>query len=534
MPDTQIITPNFKYRAINSLMESFKAETNNLYFFYARPFEIDDDAEIDRPLSSTSYQVGIKSNILSLKRVNIVDLSLGAKKYEWVSGTVYTPYNDEIDLSQEQYYVITENENVYLCLDNSNNSPSVDMPTSTATDGFFKTTDDYTWKFLGNVPESQLRKFDLETHFPLLQNETIKDNAIPGTVNRIEINIAHHTHDDDVHLIPVISGEVIDEIPLYVHGTGDTIEGSQIDVGVDANGTINSLRRDSFLTNSVKYIESDDKWIPLHFLPNSPNVTGLAYGIAKLDVDNHIDRDTLYIINGGQGYNAQTCILAQSTCIAHAVFDDNNRLSRVDVKTYGRNFTTADVIPIVNPEKLNMFSFHPIISPAKGYGYNVFLDLQVSTLLTNVRIAYEESGGNFSTQNDFRTIGLLDDVEERSGEDIVPATSLTLSGMTTLEFEFQNDVIGFELNSIVQASNGAIGRIIDIDNNSKSIRIIQNVEDCNSIEFKSGYHIDNKNIINVTKSSYVEQSGSILYIDNRMPIERHPDQIETINFILTI
>lgn len=530
MPNTQILTQNFKYRLINSLLDSIKEDTNNLYFFYARPFEINDDSQIEKPENSTAYQTAIKSNILSLKRINAIDLALGTKRYEWLAGTKYVAYDDALDLSDKRYFIITDEGNVYLCL-NNNNTVSTYKPTSTSTE-FIVTEDGYVWKYLYTVSSGLQRKFNINEYIPLFQDENVKNNAIPGTINRIEIII----NDDEIDhstLIPNIPNIELDEIPLFIQGTGDVIRGSTINVMTNASGNIVAFDRASFRSNEVEYKSIGDKWVPVQFVPNHASVTKIAYGMVKLDQTNRIDNEKIFVINGGEGYASTACEIMQSSCIAYAKFDTNNKLTRVEIPEYGENFTTAEVVPIVSPELVEYFSFRPIVSPSRGYGYNVFLDTRASTLLINVRIAYEEIEGNFTTQNNFRTIGLIDAVHERSSNgDIFPAISSTLSGMTTLEFENANEIAMFELNSLITASNGAVGKIVD--KYDKYIRIIQNVEDTNSIEFIAGYNIQNRNIINVNKSSYVAQSGSILFIDNRLPIERHPDQIETINLILNI
>lgn len=65
------------------------------------------------------------------------------------------------------FYVMTDEYNVYKCLDNNNNKPSTIKPIGTQIEPI-KTTDGYVWKFMYNVPISLRNKFLTNTHIPVV------------------------------------------------------------------------------------------------------------------------------------------------------------------------------------------------------------------------------------------------------------------------------------------------------------------------------------------------------------------------------
>ena len=65
------------------------------------------------------------------------------------------------------FYVVTDEFNVYQCIDNNNNSASTEKPTGTTVDAI-KTTDGYIWKFLYNIPIALRNKFLTDTYMPVV------------------------------------------------------------------------------------------------------------------------------------------------------------------------------------------------------------------------------------------------------------------------------------------------------------------------------------------------------------------------------
>lgn len=70
-------------------------------------------------------------------------------------------------LEDALFYVMTDEYNVYKCLDNNNNSPSNYKPTGTQVEPI-KTLDGYIWKYMYNVPIALRNKFLTNQHIPVV------------------------------------------------------------------------------------------------------------------------------------------------------------------------------------------------------------------------------------------------------------------------------------------------------------------------------------------------------------------------------
>lgn len=83
-------------------------------------------------------------------------------------------------LETSKFYVLTEDFNVYKCLDNNNGAVSTVKPSGTLTTAF-TTSDGYVWKFLYNVPIALRNKFLTNLYIPVtsaLQNQYYSNGGI--------------------------------------------------------------------------------------------------------------------------------------------------------------------------------------------------------------------------------------------------------------------------------------------------------------------------------------------------------------------
>jgi hypothetical protein len=99
-------------------------------------------------------------------------------------------YSGAANLQTSNFYVITDDFNIYKCLDNNNDVPSTVKPVETGPVSF-TTSDGYKWKFIGNVPISLRNKFLTSTQVPVTTSLSssfysrgeIKDIIITDTGN---------------------------------------------------------------------------------------------------------------------------------------------------------------------------------------------------------------------------------------------------------------------------------------------------------------------------------------------------------------
>lgn len=153
--------------------------------------------EIPPSVSDTySYELETRRDIQYVKIINPQDVCLLANRYDWTLGKIYDQYDEYSEdrlaysgaaqLAFAQFYVLTDELNVYKCLYNNKDNPSSVKPTGTSPYAF-TTADGYIWKFLYSVPLSLRNKFLQPKYIPIVTslNEQFYSN---GAIKNYRIN----------------------------------------------------------------------------------------------------------------------------------------------------------------------------------------------------------------------------------------------------------------------------------------------------------------------------------------------------------
>jgi hypothetical protein len=138
--------------------------------------------------SIAQVELDTYNDLLYGKRIDPIDIVHVAPRYNWVSNTVYPQYDqNDANLYSSGFYVVTDQFNVFKCIDNAAGIASTVKPTLTATSGTFKTGDGYTWKYMYSVDASSNSKFTSTNFIPVLANSEVVGNAVPGTIDVIRV-----------------------------------------------------------------------------------------------------------------------------------------------------------------------------------------------------------------------------------------------------------------------------------------------------------------------------------------------------------
>lgn len=196
MPST--ISDKFRIHNAQQFKESFEETSNTIYYIYiGGSTAFTNDLSPPTPILTTSNtDYSPWEDMMALKRIQSSEVSHATKRYNWSTLTVYTAYDDkQTTLSQNQYYVVTDEYNVYKCLDNNNGGQSTIKPTGTGTT-VFSTADGYVWKYMYSISTSDALKF-LSTGYMPVKTLTVDDNtsqwdvqqaALDGAIHRIKVN----------------------------------------------------------------------------------------------------------------------------------------------------------------------------------------------------------------------------------------------------------------------------------------------------------------------------------------------------------
>jgi len=155
-----MIKNRFKNSLIKDFRQSFSAFSKNENFLFigkSTPWSNENlpDPEID----SFDFEIRTWNDMLALKKILPEEVALCIRKILWTSNTVYNQYDDVVDLYSEttpvDFYVMTDDENIYKCISNNNGSQSLYAPTGTSVD-LIITADGYIWKYMYSIrPEME-------------------------------------------------------------------------------------------------------------------------------------------------------------------------------------------------------------------------------------------------------------------------------------------------------------------------------------------------------------------------------------------
>lgn len=163
-------------------------ETNELY-------EVSNEDIPPSAVEAYSYELQTRKDISYLKYIDANDAAIVVVRINWTQGRVYDMYdeysetrvsfNGATSIDTATFYVLTDEFNVYKCLDNNNNSISFVKPTRVSTQAFI-TDDGYTWKFMYSIPISLRNKFLTTGYMPVV---TALNNQFYSNGNIVDYSI---------------------------------------------------------------------------------------------------------------------------------------------------------------------------------------------------------------------------------------------------------------------------------------------------------------------------------------------------------
>lgn len=191
---TAIITQDMRIRNASNFIDT--VATDSVYFFIGQtqPWGSSDTAVID-PVDTVYDQHLAQQKMLAAKKVAASDVTHAITRYNWVSGNTYAEYDDRsATLGSSQFYVITDDLNVYKCI-KAGAGASVVKPTGTTTFVSAEAADGYVWKYMYTLTGTQASKFLTNTFIPVTTLTSddgslqwdVQQNAVDGAVHRIRV-----------------------------------------------------------------------------------------------------------------------------------------------------------------------------------------------------------------------------------------------------------------------------------------------------------------------------------------------------------
>jgi hypothetical protein len=164
-----IITSKFRLDTTNKFVDSLAA--NQFYMALGRPNAWADDTSPTVPYENDYANNTLWENMFAMKKLDATDIVHCATRNLWVSGTTYIENDDQdTNIESKKYFVITDNNNVYMCLKagagtSSTNPDIIGVQTSGVLN--HSGSDGYIWKYMFTVPTADVTKFLTSTFIPV-------------------------------------------------------------------------------------------------------------------------------------------------------------------------------------------------------------------------------------------------------------------------------------------------------------------------------------------------------------------------------
>lgn len=195
-----IVTSKFRVHNAEQFVEAFSEASNSImYLFIGKSTAFPDDNSPPTPVNSTAnIEFTPWRDMYGAKRITSADVTHAIPRHNWTTSTVYDQYDDQdTNLLDDDFYVMTEDYNVYKCLFNNNGAASTTQPTGTSTSEF-TTADGYVWKFMYTVTTAKALKF--------LTNDYIPVQTLASDDGTDQWDVQAAAVDGAIHVVKVTSG----------------------------------------------------------------------------------------------------------------------------------------------------------------------------------------------------------------------------------------------------------------------------------------------------------------------------------------
>ena len=493
-----IITEKFRQHNANQFYESFTEASASTYYLFlgkASGFTAStsggSDSSPPTPSDSPKEEYFSWDSMLGAKKIASTDVVYAIPRRNWANSTVYDMYRHDYSASNTStsgssnlydstYYFLTSDYRVYKVLDNNDGAAySGSEPTSESSAPF--AIGGYVIKYMYTISTSNFAKYGTTDFISVATDSTVSDAATDGKIESLVVTGGSGYTDGTYYAA------------IYGDGTSQgTSSGAIVRITV-TSGTIVSFGLTAGTDTTL-------------------HAGGAAY--------------TFGYVNLGAAY----------------IFSDSSLSSS---STLGSG--TGGAISV-------------IISPDGGHGSNAITELGGHYVMSAITLTQAE-GDDFSTSNDFRSVGLVVDPYNFGTTTVASATTRRQTFVVkvgTVSGTFEPDEV------ITQATTGAVGKVVEYDSTLSLVYYQQesykgygtNATTGGYVAFSGANVITggtsgatgtpstttetltlaNSNTLDLTTGyanpELVADSGNIIYLENRKPIQRASDQTEDIKIII--
>ena len=463
------------------------------------------------PLDNQREKINIYDEIIAAKRITDSYARTVIRRYNWdlVANPKFDMWKPDYSatpggggqigkqtatgqdsISNAKFYVMNSDYEIFKCLyngetpsnatgQNATEEPKTVGANYDAVTGLYTETTGagYIWKYMYTIPTDDVLKFLSSDFMPIV---------LPSNQSRTNVEALAVAGAIDVVLIEDIGLDLPNSQTLYTSIKGDGT-GGVIEFTTDASGSITSAE----------------------------------------------------VVARGSGYTYANVLLSNGN-----LFSD-------------QGLTTGVATPAGAKGALEV-----VMPPQGGHGSDHEIELNGKRVMTNIRLTYAGGSGDFPVDNDFRRIGIIKDPYNYGTTTF--ATADTLNGLKSVKITGATaDFISDETISQTVTDGIAYGTVVSwtLDSGSttdgvlKYLQTVDNHTDNGTVrEFESNGanaisavlsgasgNVDTSYAGTLLGSTFVaglatpeieNNSGDVIYLENRRLITRAPDQIEDIKLVI--
>ena len=369
------------------------------------------------------------------------------------------------------------------------------------------------------------------------------------------------------------------ENPSNSTGQNATVEPSTSATGWDnATGLFTEQTGAGYVWKYMYTIPTDDvlKFLSSDFMPIVLPSNPSSQGVVALATTGAVD--VCVIEDAGAGLPASQTLYAGIKGdgiggVVEIVTNGSGTITSAEVVSRGSGYTYANVLL----ENGSLFSnqgltasvatpggatgaIEAILPPLGGHGYDHETELNGKRVMTNIRLTYAEGQGDFPVDNDFRRIGIVADplnytgttyaeldtltglravkitgatadynVDERIQQTVTDGTAYgTVVSWTLDDGQTNQGVLKYIQTNDAHVDNGVV-RAFDA---SAGAITGQLSTASGTVENYTGSLLGSTFAAGIANPEIKNNSGEVIYIENRRLITRAPDQIEDIKLVI--
>ena len=448
----------------------------------------------NNPVDNFQYLNHYKDTSLFGKKITTENARRVIRKIEWTANNQYdmyrhdygqnnqAPFSKALKLYEADYYVITSDFKVYICIENGTSGLNPTVPRSTLEPTHTDVepvsyADGYKWKYLFKISPSDIIKFD-STEFIVVPNDW-------ATTTDSEIQIIRDGGNSDNNNNQIKT--------VYIENGGTNYTDSTHSILGDGTGGEVSLTTTNGVITDITVTQGGK---------------GYTYGIVDLSTNSGAGSKLIPIIPPSKGHGSDIYKeLGTDKVLLYARFDDSTKDFPIDTKF-------AQVGIIKNPEQ---FAGTGVTFTGNTFSSLFAVGLTTSRDVTIGEEISQNQGNNVVAKGYVASFDketkILKYYQDRSlcfGNKVDQTHSLLTS-----------NIVAFNNSSNISFSHS--GGASSVDNTLDGSVITVNAKQVNlGVNFSQG----------LANPEINKKTGDIIYIDNRPEVQRDSRQKEDVKIIL--